>query len=342
MGDERAVRVLLELGADPNAGGTAAPLHMWDPRVSPASRNQIAALLLQHGADCLLPAGPDADDYRGSSVLVALGGQFGMHSFAALLLAHLERQRAAGQLQLGSAARAGQLLLCGTRLGHEQLFSHSLRCLGEQLSAEEGVAAASAAAGRAHLLENILDAAIREGSSSSPASLEALLASGLPFDLAAMHDVNGGSSLLTWTALADSCPADKVRLLHQAGVPVTAADLLAVVDTLSVPGVAALLSVSRPAVDTSEPTHSSFYDTSYSCPIHRALHIQVRTAASLGPGLIALAARHPESERLFQQARGASCEWVASSRHAWQHWVEKMHLAKAAAEPRPCVPVNLD
>jgi hypothetical protein len=97
-----------------------------------------------------------------------------------------------------------------------------------------------------------------------------------------MHDVNGGSSLLAWTALDDSCPADKVRLLHQAGVPVTAADLLALIDNLSAPGVAALLSVARPAVDTSEPTHSSFYKTSYSCPIHRALHSQV-CAASLGP-----------------------------------------------------------
>jgi hypothetical protein len=152
-GNERAVRVLLELGADPNAGDTAGPLHMWDPQVPIASCNQIAALLLQHGADCLLPEGPDADDYRSSSVLAALGGQFGMHSYAGLLLAHLERQRAAGQLQLGSAARAGQLLLCATRHGHEQLFSHSLRCLKEQLSAEEGVTAASAAAGRAHLLE---------------------------------------------------------------------------------------------------------------------------------------------------------------------------------------------
>ena len=123
-----------------------------------------------------------------------------------------------------------------------------------------------------------------QGGGEEQHSLQALLASGLPFDLAApVEDAEGNHSLAVVAALAKSCPAAKVRLLHQAGATVTAVDLLEVIDRQSAPGVAALLAVARPAADTRQPTHSFFHRTSYSCPIHRALHIQVR-AASLGPG----------------------------------------------------------
>ena len=57
MGDEQAVRLLLELGADPNAGGThgRTALGALSSALSDPCCGQIAALLLQHGADCLLP-----------------------------------------------------------------------------------------------------------------------------------------------------------------------------------------------------------------------------------------------------------------------------------------------
>jgi hypothetical protein len=57
MGDKQAVRVLLELGADPNAGSrtTLDVLSGWYGEVP--AREQIALLLAQHGADCLQPIG---------------------------------------------------------------------------------------------------------------------------------------------------------------------------------------------------------------------------------------------------------------------------------------------
>ena len=129
------MRALLELGADPDAGGRrstprgAVTLH--HPR---QLRNRSAELLLQNGADCLLPA--PQDSIRSSTSIVAGFATFAsMRSSAALMLAHLERQRSAGQLQLGSAARAAQLLLACIHGGHWQLFNHSLRRLEEHLSA---------------------------------------------------------------------------------------------------------------------------------------------------------------------------------------------------------------
>jgi hypothetical protein len=112
-------------------------------------------------------------------------------------------------------------VLAAIRCGHQQLFSHSLRSLEAHLSAagekgggaavaaaaaaettagaaveaaeaEAAVAAAAAepaAAATATMLKNILLTAINDRSSSSPASLQALLASRLPFHLAAL----GGS-----------------------------------------------------------------------------------------------------------------------------------------------------
>ena len=62
------------------------------------------------------------------------------------------------------------------------------------------------------MLKNILLTAINDRSSSSPASLQALLASRLPFHLAAL----GGSlhSPLSCAALAESSGAAKVSLLQ--------------------------------------------------------------------------------------------------------------------------------
>jgi hypothetical protein len=229
------------------------------------------------------------------------------------MLAHLERQRATGQLQLGSVARAAELLLASIKCGgHQQLFNHSLRCLEGQLTAAGGDAAVAA---EAEVLREALITAVRGSCASSTASLQALLASGLPFDLAApVEDSEGDHSLVVFAALAESFPAAKVRLLHQAGAAVTAVDLLEVIDRLSAPGVAALLAVARPAVDTRQPTFTSTDMTSYSCPIHRALHSQVRTAASDASGGSArgLKRREPLAHPMGQLC---GCESVQTQQH---------------------------
>jgi hypothetical protein len=111
VGDERSVRVLLELGADPNAGARSGLDDMCNYCGCYSPKPQIIAALLQHGIDCLLPAE--------NSLLVRHTAEQSMHTTAALMLAHLELQRAAGKLELGSAPRAAQLLLAATRMGHE-------------------------------------------------------------------------------------------------------------------------------------------------------------------------------------------------------------------------------
>ena len=286
LGDEPAVRVLLELGADPSAGRTSEALRQ-------AGRSHlIAELLLHHGADCLLPAARQRGTH--TSLLADFASQPGMHSTAALMLAHLERQRSAGLLQLGSAARAAQLLLacikCG---GHQQLFSHSLRCLEKHFTEAEDTAAAPAAAAAAAaaapaavaaaltpndadaILREILAAAIGDASSSSLDRVQALLASSLPLDLTLPDNL--GRSVLASAALSASSCAAKVRLLHQAGAPpTTLCDLLIAVDGLSAPGAEALLEAGAPPVDASQVSLRVEHVTSYSCPIHRTLHTLVR------------------------------------------------------------------
>ena len=269
----RAVLALLELGADPNAGSRGTtPLGALNAAAAlPAeARQQIAELLLLHGADCLAPA------HHGSStsVVAHLAVEPGKQSTAALMLAHLEGQRAAGQLHLGSAAREAQLLLAATRQGHQQLFSHSLRCLEERLDAPGGSAAVEAPS--ATTLGKVLVAAIRDRSSSAHTHLQQLLASRLSLLRAAScSTVSAGRSLIMVAALTSASAAAKVRLLHAAGAPLTATDLLHLVDRRSAPGLAAMLSAGRPAVDTSHPGCTSKLKRSYSCPIHRALHSQV-------------------------------------------------------------------
>jgi hypothetical protein len=133
-------------------------------------------------------------------------------------------------------------------------------------------------------------AAIEDSSSSSPSCLKLLLScrrntpftarwctwpgfEHLPFDLAVLS--SDGRSLLGLAAVtAVSSPA-KVRLLHEAGARLTAADLLHAIDRLCAPGVAALLAAGTPAVDMRRPGLSVCGMESYSCPIHRALHAAV-------------------------------------------------------------------
>ena len=89
-----------------------------------------------------------------------------------------------------------------------------------------------------------------------------------------------GRSLLGFAAAAEVSREAKVRLLHQAGARLTAADLLHAIDSLSAPGVAALLSAATPAVDTRQPSMLVCGVESYSCPIHRALHAVVAADCS--------------------------------------------------------------
>ena len=130
LGDEAAVRALLDLGADPNAGGTATTLYCMRDMADGAAQGRLTQLLLQHGADWLLPP------CQGSLFsLVACWTSSTMSDTAAVMLAHLERQRAAGQLELSSVERAAQLLLAATLVSHQQLFSYGLRCLEAHLAA---------------------------------------------------------------------------------------------------------------------------------------------------------------------------------------------------------------
>ena len=209
MGNEAAAQTLLELGADPNASGSssgAAALHALCG-LPHAACKQLARLLMQHGADCLVPVSAINSD----SLLVFFMAMQPKGALAALLLAHLEQQRAAGQLQLGSAARAAQLVLAALRGGHQQLLSHSLHCLAQQLSAAGNAPSAELAA----VLRTILEAAIDNASRSSPAGLQALLAARLPLDLDAPS--TNGLSHVTRAARFGSSRVAKVQLLHQAG-----------------------------------------------------------------------------------------------------------------------------
>ena len=279
LGYESAVLTLLELGADLSLGSKPA-LHALVEGAGSAQIQRgnvpgkddycwggtIAEVLLQHGADCLSPM-PTYSEYSDSLVGACFELADGdleatYHEIALVCLAHLERQRAAGQLELGSADRAAQLLLAAALGNQRQLLAHGISSLEAHLAAAGGALTAQ----EADMQRHILNAAIDAGSTCSPASLEALLTSTLPFQLGGEH--------MRWAAGAQHSPAAKVQLLLQAGAPLpNSADLLDAIDRWSTPaGVAVLLSVSRPPVDTIQPSYSgSGYRCSYSCPIHRAL-----------------------------------------------------------------------
>jgi hypothetical protein len=125
------------------------------------------------------------------------------------------------------------------------------------------------------MLDSILKAAIQDTSRDAPDSLQALFASRLPFELGQNSD--GRCSLLGHAALAGRSCAAKVRLLHQAGIQVTIADVLYVSGRLAPPGLAALLSVGRPAVDTRQASQTAGGCIGYSCPIHRVLRLVVHS-----------------------------------------------------------------
>ena len=123
QGNERAVRLLLELGANPSGSNTGSPaLYLGVEHLPTGPRRRMVQLLLQHGADCLLqmPCMFSPVTYFAHG-LKQLGS---IHPLTALFkfMAHLERQRAAGQLELGNAARALRLLQAAIHAEHHSVM----------------------------------------------------------------------------------------------------------------------------------------------------------------------------------------------------------------------------
>ena len=265
--DVRCVRQLLQLGADPAAGAAFGSALCALSRLAPGYCLHLMPAFLQRGLDPLTPrraGGPE-------SVLATCPGA------APPLLAHLEQQRAAGSLQLGSVQRAAQLLIGVARFEeaecHLPLARHGIAALERLLGLAGNAGAAgggAAAAANAGVLQALLKDVVAAG---QPAVLEPLLASRLPLNLAAEPE---RPSLLV-TAAIGSQPAACVRLLRQAGAPApVAADLYCAIDCYlahnRAHGVFALLACGAPAVDVSAPAAQYRSRSSWSCPILRTLH----------------------------------------------------------------------
>ncbi|PRW60664.1 nitrilase cyanide hydratase and apolipo N-acyltransferase [Chlorella sorokiniana] len=274
--DPPALEALLQAGGAvslPVAEAIAAfDPHGW--RQHRVSCSQLLGPLLQHGLDPLGPAGPQQQQENGCTLLVGCWSE----EAAEPMLDHLEAQQAAGTLQPGSKHLCLQLLLgacrsCRPRL---QLLQFALGQL-QQLTGEEAVDASDTEA-----LNSVLLAGAAAG---HPAVLSALLASPLPWDLAAVEPNEWeavprrlrGYSLLAVAAVSpqpDAC----VRLLYEAGAVPTAAEFYCAIDALSPGGVAALLACGVPALDTSQPEaivplpEGPQSQAAWSCPIHRTLH----------------------------------------------------------------------
>ncbi len=266
--DLAAMDALLQAGArpasSPAVAATVARLAFdWDP----ATWDQLLPPLLQHGLDPLGPAGwPPQQQFRGRSLLATCFSQ----EACRLMLAHLEAQRAAGTLQLGSKQRCCELLLgaCRSSEPPQQLVQWAISQLQQLIDGAHAAAGGEDAAS----LDNVWLAAAQ---SDSAVVLAALLASQLPRDLAAV--MPNGSSLLT-SAAGSPQTASCVRLLIEAGAVPTVADLYAAVDGLSPGGVAALLAGGAPVFNASQPTAFNRMPGfaqifgGWSCPIHRTLH----------------------------------------------------------------------
>ncbi len=265
--DLAAIETLLQAGAQPAGGPLVASavlytLEGW----CRVSWDQLLPPLLQHGLDPLRLAWPQLQQ-GGSSLLVSCW----LEDAYQYMLAHLEAQRAAGTLQLGSKQRCVELLLgaCRGSSPPPQLVQHAVDEL------QQVIGAGAADGEDAAALNLVLLSAAADG---SPVVLSALLASQLPLDIAASQP--GGASLLAAAAISPQ-PAACVRLLFEAGAAPTATDLYAAIDCLKPGGVAALLACGVPAVDTSQPAavaphpeRPQRYD-GWSCPIHRTLHVLV-------------------------------------------------------------------
>ncbi|KAL4430808.1 hypothetical protein ABPG75_006064 [Micractinium tetrahymenae] len=271
--DAGAVRALLEAGADVNAGGQAKALSALLSNAGErrsTTRSELFELLLQHGANCLLPAGcyngsPGWNEHQ--SVLAVCADN---SSSACLLLKQLKQKRASGALQLGSTRAAAEVAAaCISTAAAQPLLQHSLGCLEALL---DGAAPGQLSAEDADLLNQLLFAAV--GSQQGDALVPRLLRTRLPFQLDAFEPGYGrmqGHSLLGAAAIRLSTAT--VRLLHEAGAPLAAGDLLHAAEYLSVRSMRGLLACGTRAVDTSGVLYRLCGRPwlTYSDPIHATL-----------------------------------------------------------------------
>ena len=277
LADEASARQLLQLGADPNAGGPggwASPLRLLLGRGLrlPACASAVVEPLLQHGADCLQLGPPGIADCTLVCLLSVSGSQAA--ALADSMVAHLERQRVAGTLQLGSKARAAQLAQAAAWRGHAALLAHSLSWLEDYHATAAGVLAWQ----DRNTLWDIRQGAIK--GTAPLATLPVLLASSLPFDLNARGP--HGLSAAGHAAISGNNAPAAVRLLVDGGARVTLLDLLHVVRFLAAAdsgaaALEALLSCGRPGPDPTQPTtYLPAFGETYTCPIHCALQTAVR------------------------------------------------------------------
>lgn len=340
------MRRLLELGADANLVGppregpagvqpftplSAAVLRAGPGQQAAATRG-VVDLLLHHGADPLAPA----VRRRCSTLRCACGSEFLPNGALPLLLAHLERQHAAGRLALGSGEQAAEVMVGAARCAREQLFAvaheYVLAAAGLRRRRDAKLAAAAAARSAARRpawrsgleeepqqqeeeVEEVPSTPIAAASSDgggggwdagfepgldagpataapppwqpspvqlfealrgaalggSPAILRAILASPLPFSVAQADAA--GNGLMAHSAAHAGC-AEAIHILHRAGAQLTLRRLLYVLEKgVAAGAVAALLACQRPPVPPDTATLKAAGVVSFSCPIHRLLHI---------------------------------------------------------------------
>lgn len=291
MRDGAAVEQLLQLGARPDAGfddwGTAlCALHSLVNLFAGDGEGVFESVIhpfLRRGLDPLAP------EFAGVFYSGSLFRSCYHPELQQQLLAYLEGQHAAGQLQIASKEAAAELVCGCCQAGR---WDHPLVAAG--IVAVEATFGAGAAPDSPddHVLVDLL---FRLVDSPQPAPLAALLSTSLPLPLHLRSNHSSWAvrepfpdvsvSLLVRAALSKTAHKDNWRLLQQAGTPVTADDLYNCIDELSSTGVRAVLACRLPAVDTSQPVSTPQRHASlprYSCPIHRTLHAltQVRCGPS--------------------------------------------------------------
>lgn len=282
-GSLEAVRTLLQLGADPEAGShgetaLAAALALMQQTYARGQHtaHAIVTLLMQAGADCLRPWAAQA-----STSLLLRSSSCACRPALACMLRVLEEQRAAGRLQLGSKWRALQLLEGATLGCCVRLAAAAIAALEQHAaSGDWDEAAASEVAHALHTV--VVSDSVRgdEPAADRAALLSALLSSSLPLQL---------DSILLTLAAGQEWGAALVPLLHAAGAPLTMAALLTAVERLDEQCVAVLLACGCPVVDASQPTahlvmHSWMPICTWGDPIHCLLR---HASVSVWPALLA-------------------------------------------------------
>jgi len=246
-----------------------------------ASAAGIAELLLQRGADCLA-----ATMYNTRGSILADFHDSSNHShLAELCLQHLERQRAAGRLQLGSRRQAAELLVGAARNGYAALVSCAASVLEQHMQLAAFAVNSSGipvrplsvtASAEVRSARHWVRSAIQSPHPRAVAGLRALLATRLPVcpsvQILNWHDDEG----LLRAAVLGPSPAAMVPLLLAAGVPgPTMQDLLAAIAEKREEGVAALLAHCQPPVDMSAACEGHCNIGALTCPIHRCLYVMV-------------------------------------------------------------------